>query len=122
MSDIKFDPESLKAIVAKAIFDSLTPEARVNILQQAVESLLKAGSSERYGAPSVLQQAFNDGVRQVAQAMAHEYVSKDESVQAAIRKLIDDATTRAFAEGPVREKLIQTMVDGMVRAFNPRDY
>lgn len=87
---INLDPESLSIIVQKAILDSLTPEARDQIMVDAIANLLTIPKKEQYGRQmdTPLQEAFKSAVHSAAVTVVRDMVQSDEAVQAKILELV----------------------------------
>jgi hypothetical protein len=115
LTDVNLEP-----IVAKAILDTLTPEAREAILQAAVKDLITKptggmGSYDR-DRKSPLQEAFNSAVRSQAEKFAREQLAADGEFQAQVKGLFAEVAERLFT-GDKREALISDLAEKMARAM-----
>jgi hypothetical protein len=90
--DVKLNDDNMKDIIAKAVLDTLTPEARTELLSTAVKSLLTIPNSSGYGQrKSPLQEAFNSAIQEVAHQIAREQLVGNTEVKAKIEQMIADA-------------------------------
>lgn len=93
--NVNLSDDNMKDIIAKAVLDTLTPESRETMIQEAIKSLLVTPPSTTYGrAKAPLQEAFDSAVQQVAVKIAEEQLRENTEVQAIITKLIADAWTQ----------------------------
>ncbi len=96
---MNIDEPAMKAIVAKAIFDSITPEQRTSLLQSAIADLLNTGKTETRNyqiikVPSALEEIFVNEVRNMARDIVKESLAKDD----AMRTLISASISKALAK------------------------
>lgn len=89
-ASIKLDAESFAGIASAAIFDSLTEEARGDIIKQALEHLLTPESNRGFGVKPTtpIQQAFNQAIQSVAFKVVRDKIENDPTITAEIEKLI----------------------------------
>lgn len=92
---INLDPESLAHIVQKAVLDSITPEARDQLLADAIKNLLTIPNDTRPaydrngpGPKSPLQESFELAVRSAAAKVVRETIENDPKVAEAIRAVV----------------------------------
>lgn len=118
---------NLEPLVAKAILDTLTPEARENILAVAVKELITTTetrpSPSGYGTEKVtpLQVSFNQAVRNQMTVMVREYMAADEDLRARLRQLFVDAVEKAFSDDN-RGALVDKIADHIGRAMTGERY
>ena len=100
----------MQALVAKAVFDGLTPDKREALIQGAIKSLLetpKGNERNYYGTKvSPLQEAFNRAIETVAMQHALKFLTEDPDFQVRIKKLFADVANHLFTEGEERDALI----------------
>lgn len=93
-TNLKLDPDSLAHIVQKAVLDSITPEARDQLLTDAIKSLLTIPKDDRptyqrhTPLQSPLQDAFETAVHFAARKIVNDAIENDPKVQAAIRAVV----------------------------------
>lgn len=68
MTELKIPVEELSTVLNKAILDSLSADTRERLIEGALQYMLTAPATGRYGekSPSPLQVAFNDALRTIA--------------------------------------------------------
>jgi hypothetical protein len=88
---MKLDDPALEPIVAKAIIDSITPEAREALIANAVKDLLNRPSGSGYNQPTNIQALFNAAVRQAAEKIAQEHLAEDPTFKANPRPAATEA-------------------------------
>ena len=89
--EIKLDGEAVAEIASAAIFQSMSTDARENILKQAVQALLTPDKDSRYSpgyGKTPLQQAFESAIQQAAFKAVREFVETNEEIKAEIDKLL----------------------------------
>lgn len=82
--EIKLDNEGLATIATAAIFDSMTQQARDDVVRQALQYLLTPEKNRNtYGVNTTtpLQDAFNAGIRTAAFRAVEEKIQNDPEVQ-----------------------------------------
>ncbi len=97
MSSIKLSDGDLQALVAKSIVESLTPEKREALIENAVTALISQKAGSAYNAPTVLQDAFNRAVAEVAQQIAREQIVGNTDIKAKIVVMIAEAWEKLVA-------------------------
>lgn len=90
------DGEQMKAVVAKALFDGLTDEAKEAMIVNAVKEGLEKpdpsqSSSYRTDNRSKFQRAFDDALLQVARSEISETLKSDPRVKEVIQAMVQDA-------------------------------
>lgn len=97
MTEIKLDSDAVQSIIAKALLEELSDEARDGLIQQALVYLISAPKSAGYSTltpeKSPLQKAFENAAIKVANGYVTELFQKDEfkvRVDAAILKFVND--------------------------------
>ena len=112
---MNLDDATMKAAVAKAVIDTLTPEKREELLTNAVQHILSAKESSNYNSPTLIQGAFNSAVAAVARETAMEQITKDPEVKAKIEGLIKDAWAKVTGEeySSVVEKVADAIRKGL---------
>ena len=115
------DNETMKTVMAKAILDSMTNEARDELLSKAVTDFITKKEGGIYGAITPLQQAFADATRQVAREAIKQKLDEPE-FKTLITSAVNEAITKAFEEEGKRDKLIENMAHSVAAAFRVEDY
>ncbi len=103
---VKITDEVLNKLVEKAILDTLTPEARENLVVQAIQALVMKGTGS-YDRESAIQRAFNNAVERVAYKVAEERVENDPKVMAEIGAVYTEAWSKITTEGEARTKVVE---------------
>ena len=111
--DVKIDQDAMQALVAKAVFDGMTPDKREALLTGAIKSLMETprGNDRNYFGEktSPLQTAFNRAVETVAMQHAVEFLSNDADFQTRLKSLFADVANSLFAEGDARSELVRSI-------------
>lgn len=107
----------MEALVAQAMAEKLSQEAKDKLLTNAIASLLrerKTGSwNETY--PSDLAEAFNKAVRDVAQGKVAEMLKEDTVLKERIKVLVELAVTR-IADSDMMAELLTKLVEKALSA------
>lgn len=122
--DLRVDDSAMKSLVAKAIVDSLSPEAREKLIADAVTQTLTKPETDRnqYGSKrSPLQQAFDYAVEGEARKYAAEVIAADGQFKEQLRKLFEDVSKKVF-ETEGREKMVDDIASTIVRALTKDRY
>lgn len=124
--DLKLDQDAMQALVAKTIFESLTPEKREEILKSAIAYLAmpqEAGSG--YGSrrrDSPLEAAFKTAAEYVTTRIVTEQLKEDADFTAKVKAVMLEAVERAFnIDGGGREKMVQAISDAIVAGLRPKE-
>lgn len=100
---IVIPPDSMNAIVQKAIMETITPEQRDSILTEAVAQLLtneKVEFGRAQTGTNPLQLAFNEAVRVGTVKYVRQLVDQDQAIQKRIEEVVGDFLLKALgAEG-----------------------
>lgn len=113
--EFKLDQGAMEALVHKAIFDSMTPEKRDQLLQEAIRKLTEIPNG--YSRTSALTEAYQNGARRVAEDVVKQDLESNEKYKEMIRKLFLDVVERLFASD-FREKLIDKICENVVSGLN----
>lgn len=109
--DLRVDEAGMKAVIAKAILDTLTPEAREQLITNAIkETLTVPQSSGGYGRKerSPLQQAFDSAVYDAANRFAAQTLTNDPAFNEQLKGLFADVANKLFAS-ETREELVSAI-------------
>jgi len=120
--DVRVDAAAMQDIVTKAIFDGLTEEKRAELVQGAIRSLLLApAKTQSYGRDprSPMQEAFENAASIVAQQIARERLTADETFKAGVESMFKDVAAKLFADD-VREKIVDKIADAVVTGLGER--
>lgn len=115
--DIKLSDEQVKAAVAGAVASLMTGEQRAELIQKAIASLLTS-KDNRSPYRTVMQSHFESAISEWARSAVKELLQNDEAMKTRIQEVVTEAANRALV-GEGREKLINTLADGIVAAFAP---
>lgn len=109
---------NLEAVVDAAIFSALTKEAK----DKLVEGILKylSSSSGSFTSKTVIQDAFEQALRQPIYKKMSEIIEADPQVMDEITKCVTEATKRFISLD--KEGLIQTLANTMSSALSKDRY
>lgn len=96
---MNIDESAMQAVIAKAVLESITPEARTELLEGAIKHLLtKPPKTTSYGADreSPLREIFQSQVRTVADQLIREQLSNDPDFKAKVSALWADIVKATF--------------------------
>lgn len=92
MTSFNLDPETLSALVQKAVLDMITPENRDELIEGAIKHLMTTPTrtNQFSGAPtrSPLTEAFEGAVHAAAVKYVREAIEADPKVAEAIRAVV----------------------------------
>lgn len=86
------DPQTLQALVSRAVLDSLSEEDRNVLLREAIQNVIQG---DRYSR-SVVQQAFDAAVREVALDIARTQLEMNQQLRERLGVLIDQPLGKAI--------------------------
>lgn len=122
--DLRVDDAAMKSLVAKSIVDSLSPEAREQLITSAVtQTLTKPEEGRGYSSDkrSPLQRAFDGAVVQVASKYAEEIVATDEKFKSQIEGLFADVAKKLF-DSDSRDEMVSALADVIRKAITKERY
>lgn len=117
MSALQINDDALKAIVTKAILDTISAEQRDILLKSALEHLMAPGDPSSFGkrAPSPLERAFQSGVERYAYRLIEERLENDPAWKAAIDGLLTEAWAKFVGEK--RTEMAEKLSSALGRAL-----
>jgi hypothetical protein len=87
--EIKLDSEAAASIASAAIFESLSQQAREDVVKQAIASLLVPKTERGYGSGKTpLQLAFENAISNAAYRVVDDKIKNDPDVTAHIEELL----------------------------------
>jgi len=115
------EQDLMKAAVTKAIFDTLTPEKREELVAKAIANLLatpEANSANYFGdkKKSELQSIFEQTARVVANEVVREKMTTDPAFRASVGEVFYKAVTIAF-EGENANQLAARIASQLVEGL-----
>lgn len=122
--EIKFNEEQMRDLVSKTIYESMTTEGKDELLQKAIASLLIVEQKNGYYGTTkvnVLEGLLKDTAERVARGILEERLKDNEDFRLQLESLFEDAVKKMFGD-EVREKLVDRIVESVVKGLNPRDY
>jgi len=120
---MNIDETALKTIVAKAIFDGITPEQRQALLTKAINSLLTVPPATVFGsAPKTtpLQDIFENEVRILARDLIKERFKTDPNLPQLVGAIVTKAVAAMSADDNVAREIAHAISRALERA-NSRD-
>ena len=108
---LSLDGDALREATVQAMFGILTPEVQKDILQQAIDAILKPSTNSWDKGKSPIENAFVRAVDTLAYEVAQEMVKKDESIRAKLEALLEKASRKILDED------VDKMADRMATAF-----
>lgn len=113
--------ESLKAIMSEALLRAIDQETRDRLIKEAIVHLTSPPANTSYGArrPSPLEEAYRWAVDAYAKRTAHEMLEKDETLQAQVKSLLNEAMERAFVTH--REATVERVSNAIAEGLWKRD-
>lgn len=122
--EIKFNEEQMRDLVSKTIYESMTTEGKDELLQKAIASLLIVEQKNGYYGTTkvnVLEGLLKDSAERVARGILEERLKDNEDFRLQLESLFADAVKKMFGD-ETREKLVDRIVESVVKGLNPRDY
>lgn len=110
--ELKIDEEQMNALVSKAVFEMIPPEAREQLLQRAVFDLITGSSKSAYGNKTKLQELFEQAVFTTARKLIEEHLTNSPVFEEKIRELFIECINRAFT-GDNRDKLVNKLTNAL---------
>jgi hypothetical protein len=120
---LELSDDQMRAVMAKAILDTVTPEKRDELITKAIGFLMIPEKTGSYGGQttSPLERAFQEAARVVAEKLAREALAADTKFAEQITKLFEDVAAKLFAN-EVRDKLVDNITSSVVQGLRARDY
>lgn len=114
---ITVDAEAMQSLVAKAIIDSMTPEKRNELIENAIKTVLATPRKQNSWDPdrSPLQLAFNEAVRICTDKMARDIIAEDVTFQAKLKELFADVAAQLFERD--RDDLVDKIADAFASSL-----
>jgi hypothetical protein len=115
MPTLNLSDESLNAVIGQAILGQLTPEAREQILKDAVKSLLEtpkdSGPYSLNRKPRIVE-AFETAAYSTCIGVARDFLANDETVKVEMERLLRAAWAKMLEnEQDVVERLARALSD-----------
>lgn len=123
--NVNLNDDAMKQLVAKAIFDGLGEEQRQALVEGAIASLLNDGAKDHRGYGTnrtVLQEMFNDAVREAARQIVTSKIAEDSTLKAQLDQLFTDVARRFFKVDGEYNAVVETLASQMVSAFTRDRY
>jgi hypothetical protein len=116
---MNIDDTALKTIVAKAIFDGITPEQREELLTKAINTLLTVPVATGYGdkkQPTPLQNIFEYEVQNLARDMVRERFKTDPAVRDMVGVIVSKTISAMATDDNVGVEIGQAIASAFHRA------
>lgn len=116
--EVKLDNDTMRTMVAKAVFDSFDDDAKAKLVQEAIRSLFEERA--QYGSKTKIQQIFDDAVSKVAAEFVATLMREEygEKIQDVVRNALD----RAFAETERMNKVVEEVAGAIGRGLTKERY
>lgn len=100
MAEFFVSDKQLKDIVAAGLADSISPEKKEELFQQALVSVMQE-ERDSHGRPqaSILQRAFSIEVEKVVREEVQRIFKEDESIRDQVKEAVIEALHEAFDKG-----------------------
>lgn len=116
---LNLNDEQMRSVVTAAILQTISPEQRDTLIQEALKSLLVPKQSDYYGTKKTpIQEAFERAAFQVAMRVAEGYFAENETVRAEMEGLVAEAWQKVVGEGRIR--VVDRMADAIVVALSEK--
>ena len=120
--EVKLDGEAVREMLKASILEQLTPEAQKQLIENAVTHLLRENIHEGRGAPTNLQQIFNDAVRKKAEVLMEAELEKPEVIEA-FHGVVREAVAKALMpESEARKDIVDKMASAIRRTITGERY
>jgi glycosyltransferase A (GT-A) superfamily protein (DUF2064 family) len=106
---LQLDSDALREATVQAIIGVLTPEVKANVLENAVQAILKPSTNSWEKNKSPLELAFERAVEQVANAEAKRMIEEDGAIRERIKELLRATADKVLNADP--DKLAQRMAN-----------
>lgn len=114
--ELKLDNATMEGLVSKAIFDTLTPEKRDELVTGAIKSLMKRETGSGFNRLTELERLFADAAQTVARKIITEKLEADTAFQDGVRICFENAWKQAF-EGDAGTKLAERMAEAFRKSL-----
>jgi hypothetical protein len=112
--NLKFDE-----IINQAVLNSLTDEARDKMMEKIIEYLTSVEGDSYYNKKTVIENLFNDSIREPVRKTMQEVVSSDIRITDKCREIASKAVDE-FMQKNVNE-MVKVMVERMSGAFTEKE-
>lgn len=113
MTDITVDSNVLSTLVAKSLLESIEPEQKELMVEQALKYLITKPNSS-YASTSPLQDAFNSAVHQTSFSVVRD-ILQEEEFEEAIRNACREALMQLLKD---KNSIKQAIVSGLANYIN----
>lgn len=119
--ELKLDQTTMDGLVSKAIFDTLTPEKREELVQGAIKSLLARPVGSGFNQMTELERLFASAAQTAATKIVSQKLESDEGFEAGVKQVFDNAWKAAFT-GEAGQKFSERLGEAMRRLITGDRY
>jgi len=109
----------LDDVITQAILKTMSEEAKEKMMQGIMTYLTKVEGDSYYNKKTVLENIFNNSIRDQVSKTMHEVVAADTRISDKCREIAEKSIA-IFMQRDVNE-MIKVMVDRMANAFEAKD-
>lgn len=110
--DLRVDDEAMRSLVAKAVFDSVSPETRDKLLADAINAILHSQSTNTWEkGKSPLKIAFEYAVSRAAMNYADKMLAESSEFNAKLQALFVDVSKALFDDHDKRATLVSAVAE-----------
>ena len=117
--EIKLDDVKFHEVFTAAIMQTLDENKRNELIKGAIQALMSK-KNDSYSSKTMLQDAFEWALRDVAQQQIKDFLSTDKTVTDAITNLIKDAVTKITTDS--RDKTVSKIAEQIISGLYDKSY
>jgi diphthamide synthase (EF-2-diphthine--ammonia ligase) len=111
---IEFDDKKVQALVAGHIFGTMSEGAKEALIQNALAQLLQPANKNHRDGPTMLQEAFNKALAEVAVQVAAERLARPD-VKEKVDKMVHEAVDEGLKRG--KEEFSERVSEAVKKAI-----
>lgn len=118
--DLKLNNEMMQSVIAKSIFDAITPENRDELIKQALKDLLTPvalGVGFNSNKISPIQAAMNRAALDFMEKYIETEFNMTEKYKDKLKEMVNQTFDQLF-EGEFAQQLSKNVVDGLIKQIH----
>ena len=115
--NVTINEEAMRVLVQKAIFDSMDPSTRDELVSRAIADLIAPQADSWARGRSKLQDIFQQATAEIARDVVRAQLATDASFKAQLADIVARALEKALATDQIVDSVTASILNGLT----PRD-
>jgi len=121
--NVKLEDAKIREAVSEAVMRSLDDSSRRTLIEAAIAHLLTPAADGYRKGTSPIQALFNDSIESVAKSELERIMAAEDSpLRLRLRALHEEAAKKVFEDAASRDKIVETVANGIRRAITGERY